>query len=114
MLWTRLRPFTWTVLIFSFIRSPATAQDIKLTAGTHGTQWGVAAKFTLETDHGWHPIIRLALSGGVGTFIGGSNFFPSLHADIMFYNNGFGSPKNEGKKPAIVPDFLLSATITKG
>jgi hypothetical protein len=32
----------------------------------------------------------------------------------MFYNNGFGSAKNEQKRPAIVPDFLISATITKG
>lgn len=105
-------------LFITCIHNAAIAQRIVLTEVNNGTQTGFALKAVIEMAK-TKPVIRVGVSSGVGGFLWGKTLYPSLHADIMLYNHGLGSPQQSTKKsirqkPYISYDLLFSGTLTLG
>jgi len=102
----------WYSLVF--IGSTSYAQELKTSQSNSRCQQGFAVKASFELAEYKKFTFRFGISAGVGKLMAGDGIFSSLHADFMFYNNGFGSQKYVTPKPKLVTDFLLSGTITKG
>jgi len=106
------RIISWLTLAFFYI--PCSCQEIDYFTSNTAYQYGVAAKLSIELAEYKKLTFRFGFSAGIGREVINNGLYFSLHSDIMFYNNGFGSPKSVESKIDIVKDFLVSGTLTAG
>jgi hypothetical protein len=103
-------------IVLSFIAYKASAQDnIKFFNSTSAVQFGYGLKTTFDISQLERISFRIALSGGIGAFVGKDWFYPAINTDVSLYRGGIGSNR-PGRETGKWFDFetVISYSATIG